>query len=373
MFQRQLRCSQRPIRILLLLVLYLCGTERRCNASVVLYESAALGPTGGNTGFNVDSQFLGVRFQVNSPVVTTEIGGHFSGSGNFFGAIVQLSDFSDFPDSLDLSTSDVLGHALLTFPALSAEVTADLSVDVAPGTYGLVFGSVLFGATGAGVANSNNNDIGSPSWFFRDSTPPPPQWKEALESGTRFFVKAAVPECDFDGDFACGLSDVNMMFSQGDLTVGVPTTAATDNFDLIDNNSIDDADITEWLRLSGANNGYGGGDPNDSNAPFLRGDTDGLDEVDPNIRTVDITDFQNFLIGFTGSCATWECGNFNGDNDVDTTDFSNHFLPSFIAAGGSTYGPGQAIPEPTTFTLASLSLLGLLSFTWRWNRRLSRF
>ena len=39
-------------------------------------------------------------------------------------------------------------------------------------------------------------------------------------------------------------------------------------------------------------------------------------KMDPNSRTVDITDFQNLLTGFTGSCVNWECGNFDGDNDV---------------------------------------------------------
>ena len=103
---------------------------------------------------------------------------------------------------------------------------------------------------------------------------------------------------------------------------------------------------SEWLSQAATANGYG--------SPMLRGDTDGLGNIFPAPRTVDITDFQNFLVGFTGSCVNWECGNFNGDNVVDVTDFSNHFLPSFSATGGGTYGPAQSIPVPSTLLLLGL-------------------
>ena len=68
-------------------------------------------------------------------------------------------------------------------------------------------------------------------------------------------------------------------------------------------------------------------------------------------RTFDITDFQNFLIGFTGSCATWECGNFDGDNDVDITDFYSHFLPNFTSTVGGAYSSTPPIPEPNAVLL----------------------
>ena len=166
-----------------------------------------------------------------------------------------------------------------------------------------------------------------------------------------------LPACDFDFDIECGLDDIELLFEQGNLVTGIPTVVATEKFDLVDDNSIDNADMTEWLRIAGAHNGYGGGDPNNSNAPYLRGDTNGLECQfgNPNcVRTVDITDFQNFLNGFTGSGVTWDVGNFNGDNDVDITDFSIHFLPNFFTTGGGTYGPGQAIPEPSTLLLLGL-------------------
>ena len=146
------------------------------------------------------------------------------------------------------------------------------------------------------------------------------------------------------------------MFAQGDLTAGVATTAGTEKFDLVDNNVIDDADIAEWLIQTGAANGF--------SSAARRGDTDNLDATfDPNnaTRSVDITDFQNFLEGFTGAGFTWEVGNFNGNGFVDITDFSNHFLPSFTATGGGTYGSGQSVPEPSTILLLGLGSLGLFS------------
>ena len=156
--------------------------------------------------------------------------------------------------------------------------------------------------------------------------------------------------CDFTVDLACGLADINLLMAQGDLTSGVSATGK-EEFDLNNNGVINETDITEWLRIAGANNGYGGGN---ANVPFLRGDTDGLDNTYPTPRSVDITDFQNFLNGFTGAGSTWEVGNFNGDDVVDITDFSNHFLPNFSATGGGTYGPAQSIPEPSTVLLLGL-------------------
>ena len=95
------------------------------------------------------------------------------------------------------------------------------------------------------------------------------------------------------------------------------------------------------------------------NLNALEGDADGN-------KTVDITDFQRFLIGFTGATADWTTGDFNLDNVVDITDFSNDFLPNFAVTGGGTYGPGQSIPEPSALLLLGLGgvLLGYISHTF---------
>ena len=118
---------------------------------------------------DIPSVFSGVRFQLLQPAITTSVGGHFvdsPSSGNtFFGAIVRLDDETDFPNSGDLSTPDVVGATLLIFPDLSAEVFGDLALELDPGWYALVFGSGLFGANGSGAAVLNNLDIGTPSYI----------------------------------------------------------------------------------------------------------------------------------------------------------------------------------------------------------------
>jgi hypothetical protein len=126
---------------------------------VRLYESAQPGPAGEQSGFGLaifEGQFVGVRFRVPVDVTTTQIGGHFGGPGSIFGAVVQLNSKFDFPDSLDLSTRDVLGATVLDLSMPTAEFKADLAVPLKPGWYALVFGAGLFGATGSGAFAVNN-------------------------------------------------------------------------------------------------------------------------------------------------------------------------------------------------------------------------
>ena len=139
------------------------------SADEVLFQSATLGQTGITAdqlldqsvpGTNVNQfVFVGARFELTEPVITSRIGGHFASlgiSGNFFGAIVSLDGPDDLPDSSDLSTPDVLGSTLLEFPDPSDDVFGMLELDLDPGWYGVVFDSGLFGATGAGGAIRNN-------------------------------------------------------------------------------------------------------------------------------------------------------------------------------------------------------------------------
>jgi len=152
------------------------------------------------------------------------------------------------------------------------------------------------------------------------------------------------PPCDFTPDAACDLADINQMFQAGNLVTGVAISGDTDRLDLIDNDTIDAADITEWLAWAATVNGHG--------SPYLRGDT----EFD---RDVDITDFNTLASTFdpTGdgdplNGPFWNEGNFNGDDNVDITDF-NLLAANFAPSGYST----SAIPEPSTMLLASLALI----------------
>ena len=175
-------CLMKRFALFAILFFALTATLPQSSAVAdVLFESGTLGPTGVSWQDALDGLvpgssvavdvFSGVRFNLTQLVVTTQIGGHFfsPAGGDFFGAIVQLNGVNDFPDSGDLSTSDVLGVALLTFPVDSAEVFADLNVHLAPGWYALVFGSELFGAHGDGGMVLNNPDIGEPEYIARQT------------------------------------------------------------------------------------------------------------------------------------------------------------------------------------------------------------
>jgi len=129
-----------------------------------LFESGTPGSDGQTHGYRVDDgSFTGLRFNVRAAVKTTAIGAHFGvlGGTDIFGAIVALSGPSDLPDSQALSTPDLLGGTRITLspsgvPVPSHIVSAPLELALAPGWYALVFGSGLFGATGAGLFTLDN-------------------------------------------------------------------------------------------------------------------------------------------------------------------------------------------------------------------------
>jgi hypothetical protein len=148
-----------------------------CASAAILIESGTLGPTGVSweqvqsqtvPGTNVNaSVFVGVRFELTQPVVTSQVGGHFLGpnGGELFAAIVALNDHTDFPNSDNLSSPDVLGTTRIGFPNPSSEVFGNLQVPLNPGWYALVFGSGLFEAQGFGGTVRNGLDIGDPTYI----------------------------------------------------------------------------------------------------------------------------------------------------------------------------------------------------------------
>ncbi|RJR25921.1 hypothetical protein C4578_00445, partial [Candidatus Microgenomates bacterium] len=81
----------------------------------IIFECAASGPTGqsAGAGTTVSAQaYTAVNFQINSTVTTGSIGCHlidFDDARPVFGAIVKLTGQNDFPNTPNLSSSDVLG------------------------------------------------------------------------------------------------------------------------------------------------------------------------------------------------------------------------------------------------------------------------
>jgi hypothetical protein len=244
----------RPSKFALLVAGFLALNSacRKAGADII-YETATLGPTGitGN-GFGIyTNQFLGTRFFVSTTFTTSRIGGHlYSGSNNhIFGALVSLGYSTDFPNSMNLSTPDVLGTALLTCPNLSAEVSAPLSVQLAPGYYSLVFGTGLFGATGGGGAPSNNIDIDSPSLFFSNGE----NWIEGQFSGVRFFVEGVAENVlgDYNNnDFVDAADYTIWRDTRGQIAPGLAADGNIDGF-------VNEADLGIWKQQFGESLGSG--------------------------------------------------------------------------------------------------------------------
>lgn len=155
--------------------------------------------------------------------------------------------------------------------------------------------------------------------------------------------------CDFTGDFACTVADINEMVAQGDLLSGVYVPPGSTEYDLYPSaNSdglLDNGDIDEWLLQAALTNGFA--------TPYLRGDV----ELD---RDVDIRDFNRLASNFdpdgVAGPHSWLDGNFDGDHDIDITDFNflaSNFVPNSNGA--------SAVPEPAGFLLILVALIIMAS------------
>ncbi|MCC5598734.1 PEP-CTERM sorting domain-containing protein [Nostoc favosum] len=170
-------------------------------AQTVILESASLGSTGVFGGFAVNADnFLGWRFQVDSTLQVTEIGGHFFtftepnfGNGSIFGAIVPLNTSNALPKGTPFLLEEVLSAITFNPGFPSIDVAVPLSVRLAQGNYALVFGSGLFGASGLGAMPFSNPELPGTtfdSYFSWNGT----GWENngtsnAGVSGIRFFLK----------------------------------------------------------------------------------------------------------------------------------------------------------------------------------------
>jgi hypothetical protein len=163
-------------------------------------------PPGGGGSSIYGSQFLGTRFQVTQPITIDAIGGNFQGTttgGTVWGALVALTSFSDYPNSTNLTTPDVLAHTTFSVPLVSSvDLTLPIGpLTVSPGIYAVVFGGGL--AIGGGPFSTNGEAAmpnfappnGTPSIFlgqpFQSQT-----WSETTHApfSERLTVYATVPE-----------------------------------------------------------------------------------------------------------------------------------------------------------------------------------
>jgi hypothetical protein len=134
-------------------------------------------------------------------------------------------------------------------------------------------------------------------------------------------------QCDYDASGSCDVDDLNSLFQEGPIDVGVPVSAGgNDRFDLNGDGLLDLSDRDAWLSQAGNANGF--------SSPYRLGDVN-LDGF------VDGSDF-NVWNGnkFTASL-NWDDGNFNGDGFVDGSDFNLWNGNKFTASDG-----GPLVPEP---------------------------
>jgi hypothetical protein len=105
---------------------------------------------------------------------------------------VRLTNFNDYPDSTNLSTSDVLATAEFSASSDYMDVANPIGpLTVEPGVYAVVLGSGLFGATGEGSMSLNNPNFASSSTFFYNTFDN--IWSEyGAEGGLRFAVYGAL-------------------------------------------------------------------------------------------------------------------------------------------------------------------------------------
>ena len=157
------------------LLALLPSTVNALPISETILETAPLGTTNGGTVIS-DMQFLGARFTLTNMYLITGVGGHVKSSGpdndrSIFVAIVPTFGPDYFP------TDTVLSDAIFAtsfeapynnagpYPYQVDETIIDTRFILRPGSYAIVFGSGLFGATGTGWMPVSGPTQELP-WFF---------------------------------------------------------------------------------------------------------------------------------------------------------------------------------------------------------------
>ncbi len=173
-----------------------CGVGSSPARGGIILETATLGPNPTPAIGLGGLQWVGARFTVTQATQVDQIGANLEGTSTIFGAIVPLG-----PDGLPtMPPSKIESFALagtsFTVTLTVADVSVPLSVALAPGSYGVVFGVGAFGA-GGGANLTGGNIPTSQSSFFSQTPLVGDVWlDQPTFSGLRIFVigTQSVPE-----------------------------------------------------------------------------------------------------------------------------------------------------------------------------------
>jgi hypothetical protein len=167
----------------LLKVFFLCLLAPQSPAQPIYYSNP-IGAAGDFYPTVSWGQFLGARFVLSTPVTLDSVGMEFrNAGGTFFAAVVPLSSMTDLPNGtpaagIPFNPGEVLASRVFEASVGSTPqmVTASFPLALAPGVYGIVFGSGLFGADGWGQSGGYEKVAGSSSFFWSSE---PWRWQDA--------------------------------------------------------------------------------------------------------------------------------------------------------------------------------------------------
>lgn len=195
--------------VLLLVFSLSCMTTGRASA-VVIYESST-GNLNQSLGSAVSTtQYLGSRFTLIQTAKVTSIGGAFGTPGaEIFGAILEMSGL--LPQGTPFNGTEVLTTTLFTTTNVG-DTIAPLSIYLPAGDYAVVFGTDLFGATGAATMdyNGTNTPEGAGSYFYWNNGS---AWVNGSINNTRFIVNGVLVPADLDGDGDVDAIDITNFFT----------------------------------------------------------------------------------------------------------------------------------------------------------------
>ena len=199
----QSHCDERSMLSRILLLATLLAAPCSIHGAVI-FESTALGtPSGSSTSMVVTSnasitQFVGTRFGITQQTLVTSVGGYMAANGNafspLFAAIVSLNLTTGLPTGSPFTQAPIVSTTFLPNP-IASDIRAPIFALLNPGTYGLIFGSGLFGSPQGGEAwLLDPGSTSSSSYFAWTSVNVPGlgqsgSWSNISGSNPRFFVE----------------------------------------------------------------------------------------------------------------------------------------------------------------------------------------